>query len=193
MRNLRTGARYWNPEHPGIKKIKEEIKNIQLLIMTIERESNNARKERIAELQSDLKSLDATIADWEEKASEASHKDGQYQLLQGAVNTTDELYKELLKRLSNYGGPTATENSITVLQQATEPARVPPGILKHLFIGLILGLVAGGVVLYVIDRADDRISSSTEMVEHFPESASWPDSQCVRQPGGSRPAAPATR
>jgi capsular exopolysaccharide synthesis family protein len=39
-----------------------------------------------------------------------------------------------------------------------------------MLIGLLLGLAVGGCILYVIDRADDRISSSTEMVEHFPES-----------------------
>lgn len=167
---LEERQKVWKPEHPGIKLINDQIKALQLLIKTIEDESDKTRKERIVELQSDLRSLDATIADWEKKATQATHLDGEYRLLQGAVTTTDSLYQELLKKLQGATAPPATETSITVLQQAPAAGRVPPGVVKHLMIGLILGLVFGGIVLYIIDRADDRVSSSTEMVEHFPES-----------------------
>jgi capsular exopolysaccharide synthesis family protein len=41
--------------------------------------------------------------------------------------------------------------------------------MKHLLIGLLLGLGVGFGILYVLDRADDRITSSTEMIDYFSE------------------------
>jgi capsular exopolysaccharide synthesis family protein len=55
------------------------------------------------------------------------------------------------------------------MHEATPPKPVSPGTVKHLLIGLIGGFVVGMIVLIVLDRADDRISSSTEMLEHFSE------------------------
>jgi succinoglycan biosynthesis transport protein ExoP len=41
--------------------------------------------------------------------------------------------------------------------------------VHHLLIGLLLGLSLGVVILAVMDRADDRFASSTEVMEHFTE------------------------
>ena len=38
-----------------------------------------------------------------------------------------------------------------------------------MLIGLIGGFVVGMIALIIMDRADDRVSSSTEMLEHFSE------------------------
>jgi capsular exopolysaccharide synthesis family protein len=46
---------------------------------------------------------------------------------------------------------------------------VPPRTIIHLLIGLVGGFVVGMIFLIVLDRADDRISSSTEMLDHFSE------------------------
>ena len=169
--DLEQWSKVWKPEHPGIKKIKDDIANLQLTIKTLQDESSDSTKARIQALESDLKSLDATITDANQKASDATHLDSQYQLLKSAVTTTESLYNELMKSLETGGGMApATENSFSIWQHASPPMLVPPGVVKHLLIGLVLGLIAGGAILYVIDRADDRISSSTEVVEHFSES-----------------------
>jgi capsular exopolysaccharide synthesis family protein len=46
---------------------------------------------------------------------------------------------------------------------------VPAGTLKRMLLGLVGGLVVGGGILLLLDRADDRLTSSTEMLEHFSE------------------------
>ena len=44
-----------------------------------------------------------------------------------------------------------------------------PGTLKHLLMGLFGGLILGGGILLLLNRADDRLSSSTDMLDHFSE------------------------
>jgi succinoglycan biosynthesis transport protein ExoP len=46
---------------------------------------------------------------------------------------------------------------------------VPPGTLKHLLLGLFFGLAAGGGILMLLDRTDDRLTASTEVLENFSE------------------------
>lgn len=43
------------------------------------------------------------------------------------------------------------------------------GMTKHLLAGLLGGLLFGGAILFFIDRADDRMASSLELIEHFSE------------------------
>ena len=46
---------------------------------------------------------------------------------------------------------------------------VPNGVLKHLLIGFVGGGVVGIAILIFLDRADDRMTSSSEMMEQFNE------------------------
>src|SRR4029079_447695 len=58
---------------------------------------------------------------------------------------------------------------LVIMHTATAPSPVPPGTIKHLLIGLIGGFVVGLIALFIMDRADDRLASSTEMLDHFSE------------------------
>jgi polysaccharide biosynthesis transport protein len=46
---------------------------------------------------------------------------------------------------------------------------IPAGTTKHILLGVLGGLLAGGAILLLLNRADDRVTSSTEMLEHFSE------------------------
>ncbi|HWB58760.1 MAG TPA: polysaccharide biosynthesis tyrosine autokinase [Chthoniobacteraceae bacterium] len=167
---LEEKLKVWTPQHPGIKLINDQIKSIQVVIDTITKESDQVRNEQIAQLQTDLKNLEATMVDWTKKAEEAERLNGEYELKLSAVNNTQNSLEDIRKKYEQVHIQPASETNMSILQEAKPGTKVPAGVVKHLLIGLILGLVIGGVVLYVIDRADDRISSSTEMVEHFAES-----------------------
>jgi len=41
--------------------------------------------------------------------------------------------------------------------------------MKHILIGLLGGGIVGMVILLLLDRADDRLASATELLEHFSE------------------------
>jgi capsular exopolysaccharide synthesis family protein len=57
----------------------------------------------------------------------------------------------------------------TVKRHATPPLPVPRGTVKHLLLGLLAGLGSGGLILFLLNLSDDRLSSSTDIIEHFSE------------------------
>lgn len=166
---LEEKSKVWRPKHPGIKKIRDEIDRLQLLIKTIKSQNKESTQARIEATKAELKSLDASIEIWDKKVLEASRKDAQYQTLQSAVTTTQSLYEKLVESIQGVNPAAISTDMVSIMEQATPPKQVPPGFVKHLLIGLILGTIAGGAILFLIDRADDRISSSTELIEYFSE------------------------
>jgi succinoglycan biosynthesis transport protein ExoP len=160
----------WKPKHPKMQMLLAEVENFQRLLNVIKDQNATATKGRVAAINAELKSLESSIEGWEKKVLEASRKDAEYQRLQ---NDRDNTAKDLEKTVGNTQGlnpvKTATPDLFVVTQKATQPIPVPAGTLKHLFIGLIGGFVVGMIILIVLDRADDRITSSTEMLDHFSE------------------------
>jgi capsular exopolysaccharide synthesis family protein len=72
----------------------------------------------------------------------------------------------MVNQVSGTGG---SAEMLTVVQKASVPYPVSKGVAKSLIIGLIGGLLVGGVVLFFLDRTDDRVSSSSEIIAHFSE------------------------
>jgi len=160
----------WKPKHPKMQALQGQVENLQRLLTVIKEQNATAAKGRVAAINAELKSLESSIAGWEKKVLEASRKDAEYQQLQ---TDRDNLQKELERTLGNTQGldpvKSATPDLFVITQKATPPVPVPAGTVKHLLIGVIGGFVVGMIVLLVLDRADDRLSSSTEMLDHFSE------------------------
>jgi capsular exopolysaccharide synthesis family protein len=159
----------WKTNHPKLIAIKDEIESLQRLINTIKGQNKEATKARIETIKAEQKSLEVNIKLWEDKVLEASRKDGEYQTLQGAVTSNQSLYEKLVESISGVGLSKASADIVTVMEPASAAQKVPAGTVKHLLTGLLLGLVAGCATLFVIDRSDDRIASSTEMIDYFSE------------------------
>ena len=110
-----------------------------------------------------------SIAAQEKKVTEASGKDAEYTTLQSAITSTQSQIDKLLGNSSDLDPKAATPDPLVVMHKATPFKPVPPGIVKHLLIGLIGGFIVGMIGLIIVDRADDRVASSTEMLDHFSE------------------------
>ncbi len=160
----------WKPKHPKMQALQAQVESSQRLLNVIKDQNAMATKGRVAAINAELKSLESSIEGWEKKVLEASRKDAEYQQLQSDVTNTQ---KELERTVGNTQGlnplKNATPDLFVVTQEATPPIPVPPGTIKYLLIGLIGGFAVGMIILIVLDRADDRLSSSTEMLDHFSE------------------------
>jgi len=159
----------WKPLHPRLIAIQEDIKEIEAKLSTIEQENNDASKVRIGAIQTELQVLDKSIGEWTKKAMDAGDKDAEYQRLKDAVNRTSTDYDKLLSSINSIDISKSSPGMISIMKMASPPALVDPGTMHHLLIGLLLGLSLGVVILAVMDRADDRFASSTEVMEHFTE------------------------
>jgi len=58
---------------------------------------------------------------------------------------------------------------LKVTHKATPASLVAKGTIKQLLVGLIGGLLVGALIIFVLNRSDDRLNSSTEIIEHFTE------------------------
>ena len=162
-------ALVWKPAHPRLIALGEDIKQINAKLATIEQENNDASKVRIGAIQTELQVLDKSIAEWTNKAIAAGDKDAEYQRLKDAVNRTSTSYDKLLSSINSIDISKSSPGMISIMKIASPPEHVDPGTLHHLLIGLLLGLSLGVIILAVMDRADDRFASSTEVMEHFTE------------------------
>ena len=160
----------WKPKHPKFQALQREVSHLQRTLEVIKRQTEEATKARIVAITAELKSLDVNIAAQQQKVDEASVKDAEYQSLQGAVQRTQALEEKLVDRLVKVDPNTGVSGSILKrLRKAGEAVPVPKGTAKHLILGLLGGLVVGGIALFCLDRTDDRVSSSSEIIEHFSE------------------------
>ncbi|HSI12915.1 MAG TPA: polysaccharide biosynthesis tyrosine autokinase [Chthoniobacter sp.] len=158
----------WKPKHPKLQAMQTKVEDLQRLISTIKEQNTAATAARKVAIKAELKSLESTTESWQKKVTEASGKDAEYTNLQNQIASLNSQ----IERISNSNRDINVHTSadpLTVMHPATPPKAVPPGTVKHLLIGLIGGFAVGLIILVLMDRADDRVSSSTEMLDHFSE------------------------
>ena len=163
-------SQVWKPKHPRLQKIADDIKRLKLSIDTVREQNQDATKSRVVTIQAELRSLDASIETWDKKVREASRKDAEYQGLQSDVARTQSQIEKLMSSMATIAqGTSASPDPWVVMQKASPAVEVPRKLVKQLIIGVLAGFVIGMIILLVLDRADDRLSSSTELLEHFSE------------------------
>lgn len=164
-------SRIWKADHPKLIALKNDVAALQRLLSTIKVQNRETSQVRVEAIKAELAGLDTSVKEWETKVMEASQKDAEYQRLEGALNRTNKLYEQLLLSIRQIGiGEKVDTGSLQIMQHATLSVEVPRGTVRRLLTGLALGMIVGGLLLMLLDRADDRFSSSTEIMEHFPES-----------------------
>jgi capsular exopolysaccharide synthesis family protein len=160
----------WKPAHPRLIALKEDIAHIQAALSTIEQQNRESSQVRIGAIQTELQVLDKSVAEWTQKALDAGAKDAQYQQLKEALTRTSNSYDELLSAINKIDVSKSAPGTLSVMTPASAPHMVDSGLVRRMVTGLILGFALGIVILAVMDKADDRVGSSTEVMEHFTES-----------------------
>jgi capsular exopolysaccharide synthesis family protein len=160
----------WKPKHPRLQKIQDDIRSLELAIETVKAQNREATGARVVTVKAELQSLEASIETWDKKVREASRKDAEYQTLQSDVARTQSQLEKLSESMASAGQAASTSpDPWVVMQKATVAGEVPRGTLKHILMGLLGGGAVGMIILLLLDRADDRLASATELLEHFSE------------------------
>jgi capsular exopolysaccharide synthesis family protein len=163
-------SQIWKPKHPRLQMLKDEVMRGERQVETIKKQNEEMTQSRVVAIKAELRSLDSSINTWSEKAQEANRIDMQHTTLLESVNRTQKQEDDLLNQLGKLDSTTGiTAGLLKVVRKATPPVLVPKATGKHLTMGLIGGLLIGGLVLFLLDRADDRLSSSSEVLQHFTE------------------------
>jgi capsular exopolysaccharide synthesis family protein len=159
------------PKHPKIIKLNDEIDKQEKLIALYRQDAVEKLDTRRKSIGKQMENLKTNIVEWEKKALDLSQRLAQFNRLKDKVDRQKTLYDRLTSSLKdvNVSQVTDTGDQVSIMENATTPISVRPGLVKSLLIGLGFGAFAGLVILILLDRVDDRMASFTEFQHHFTE------------------------
>src|SRR6266849_4426426 len=166
-----TLARDLRPNHPKIIKLNDEIDKEGKMIELFRRDAIEKLATRRESIGKQMENLQTNIREWEAKALDLSQRLAQFNRIKGKVDRLKTLYDRLTNNLKDIdvsqvaGG----EDQFSIMEMATAPISVRPGLIKSLLIGFLIGALAGLAILILLDRIDDRIASFSEFQQHFSE------------------------
>jgi polysaccharide biosynthesis transport protein len=167
-----TLSRDLRPKHPKIIKLNDEIAKQENLIKLYRADTVEKLQTRQESIAKQMENLQANIKEWETKALDLSQRLAIFNRIKGKVDRLKTLYDRLTNNLKevDVSQVVDTSDQVSIMEAATGPVSVRPGLFKSLLIGFGLGALAGIAILLLLDRIDDRMSSFTEFQHLFSES-----------------------
>lgn len=161
---------YLKPKHPKIMQLREDISRQDKLLEIYRQQSIEQVQERKKSLSLQIENTRKSIADWQAKALESSRVMAEYSRLKSNVERVKTLYDRLLATMQNVNVTSNVDTgSLSVLEKSSPAIAQKPGVVKAAMTGLFVGLALGAVILFFLDRIDDRLTSFSELSAHFEE------------------------
>jgi capsular exopolysaccharide synthesis family protein len=166
-----TLAKDLRPNHPKILKLNDEITKQDKLIGLFRADTLEKLKTRRESIGKQMENLQANIKEWEAKALDLSQRLAQFNRIKGKADRLKTLYDRLTNNLKeiDVSQVVGGEDQVSIMEMATPPISVRPGLVKSLLIGFGIGALAGLAILILLDRIDDRMASFSEFQHHFSE------------------------
>jgi polysaccharide biosynthesis transport protein len=159
------------PKHPKIIKLNDEIDKQEKLIGLYRQDAVEKLDTRRKSIGKQMENLQSNIKEWEKKALDLSQQLAQFNRLKGKVERQKTLYDRLTNNLKDVNVSQVVDggDQVGIMENATAPVSVRPGLIRSLLIGLAFGAFAGLLILILLDRIDDRMASFTEFQHYFTE------------------------
>ena len=159
------------PKHPKIIKLNDEITQQENLIQLYRQDAVEKLETRRKSIGKQMENLQSSISEWEKKALDLSQRLAAFNRIKDKVDRQKTLYDRLTNSLKDVNVSQVVDNSdqVGIMESATPPVSVRPGMLKSLLIGLGFGAFAGLLILVLLDRIDDRMASFSEFQHQFTE------------------------
>src|SRR5438128_2717530 len=166
-----TLAKDLRPKHPKILKLNDEVTKEERLIELYRQDTLERLETRRKSIGKQMENLQSNIKEWEAKALDLSQRLAQFNRVKGKVDRLKTLYDRLTNNLKEIDVSQVVDagDQVSIMEPATPPVSVRPGLIKSLLIGLGGGLVAGIAILILLDRIDDRMASFSEFQHQFSE------------------------
>jgi len=163
-------SQYLRPAHPKIIAINKEIEHQEKLLDIFRGQSQEHLEDTRHTLEVEIQNLQASIKEWEVKAVDVSKKLANYDAIKSNTARLQLMYDQLTAAMQTLNvGEQVGQESVSILEPASEPWAASPEILKHYALAFLLGLVAGVAILLLLDRLDDRLTTFHEVADLFDE------------------------
>ncbi len=166
-----TLAKDLRPKHPKILKLNDEVTQQEKLIQLFRQDTVEKLETRRKSIGKQMENLQSNIKEWEAKALDLSQRLAQFNRIKGKVDRMKTLYDRLTNNLKEIDVSQVVDSGdqVSIMEMATTPTSVRPGLVKSLLLGLGCGALAGLLILILLDRIDDRMASFGEFQHHFAE------------------------
>ncbi|MEY2544963.1 MAG: polysaccharide biosynthesis transport protein [Verrucomicrobiota bacterium] len=164
-------AKDLRPRHPKILRLNDQIVEQEKLIQLFRQDTVEKLETRRKSIGKQMENLQSNIKEWEAKALDLSQRLAQFNRIKSKVDRMKTLYDRLTQNLKDIDVSQVVDSGdqVSIMEMATGPKSVRPGLIKSLLIGLGAGALAGIAILILLDRIDDRMASFGEFQHHFAE------------------------
>ena len=163
-------SKYLRPKHPKILALKDEITRNERKLEIVRQQSQEAVLEKRQAIQLQISNLEKIVAESEGKALEVGRKMAEFEKFKTERERQKQLYDSLLGTVQNVNvSQDVSQFDVNILEQATPAISIKPGFARSLLLGLGVGLILSGGLLFLLDRFNDRVSTVVELTEHFTE------------------------
>lgn len=161
---------YLRPKHPTIIALDEQIARGERLIESFRNQSVESLKTRQASIGIQIQNIEQTIKEWSDKALDLSGRIAEFDKIKAKSERTKSEYDRLLENLRSVDvSKNVEQDSMSILERASAPVSVRPGMQKLMWSGFGVGALVGLLLLFIMDKLDDRIASFFELRSRFPE------------------------
>jgi len=159
----------YTPEYSGVRRVRAQIAELEA---TLQREGNSILTRIQNDYQSALGREDLLAAAYEKQSllvSDVARKSIRYSLLKREVETSRQLYEELLQKVKQIGISTGLPSANVQLLDAAERPNAPfePNLLSNLAVGMAGGMLLGIGVVIAAEFANRSLRSPGESAFHL--------------------------
>lgn len=163
-------SEFLRPKHPKMIALTEEIGRRERLLDIYREQSMEQLESKKSSLTLQIKNLEKDIKDWEARALESSKLMAEYQRIRAGNERTQKLYERLLATMQTVDvNKGINPETVTIMENASAAKPGRPGLIKSIVLAVAGGMMLGLLVLMLLERLDDRMSSFTELQELFEE------------------------
>ncbi len=166
---LKERATVWKPAHPRLKQLEREVSDLRLTLGVLKDEASKNLDSVLRRLNAEIQTKEAAIEQLNAKAKDFSVILAKYTNLKKDVDRNELAYNQSRSNLDKIRSSSLTQEILAIRQPASQPVLENKGLVRHLLTGLIGGFLLGIGILFLLDRSDDRLASSSEMIEQFNE------------------------
>ena len=157
---------YLKDMHPKMIALADQINRAQQFLEVLRSQGAETRDQRRQNLELQIKNIQDQIKEWNQKALDLSERLGNYQQLKGKIARDQALYNQLASSIQNVNvNKSIDQELVGTLDPASPASSVSPDYIRQLFYGLAYGLLGGLILIYLINRLDDKINSPLELEE----------------------------
>ena len=163
----------YRPEHPMVKELDTKVDTTRARIVILGQQTKEEWSRRVKSIDVRMAALKDEIKVWDVKAREANEKIVTQLALKSEYERNLQDYQDWKSKLAQLNAAGVIGGEPVAIMERPTPLAIEdePKLWVPLLIALIIGLVAGGLILLLFDRLDDRMNSFSEFQALFPNEA----------------------